>query len=122
MRPNISTTSSAGAAADFSKDAVRLRIVPGAGALTASYAYLRASSAARRTSATSAVSLAANASLSPRMTCERITPLFPRAPMSAPYAAAALTLSIAGSASRACFTAARIVWSMFVPVSPSGTG
>ena len=84
MRRNISTTSGASAAADFSNDAVRLRIVPGAGALTASYAYLRANSAARRTSATPAVSLPANASFRPRMTCERITPLFPRAPISAP--------------------------------------
>ena len=101
---------------------VSVSIVPGAGALTASYAYRRASSAARRISGTPAFVFPANASFIPRTICDRITPLLPRAPMSAPCAAAALTAARVRSPARASFRAERIVWSMFVPVSPSGTG
>src|SRR5580704_13747341 len=53
-----------------------------------------------------------------------MTPLFPRAPMSDPCAAAASTESAASGlgASRASSTADRSVRYMFEPVSPSGTG
>src|SRR5439155_1076288 len=48
---------------------------------------------------------------------------FPRAPISAPWAAAAISAPAPPStARRAATTAARTVWSMLVPVSPSGTG
>src|SRR2546429_9059986 len=59
----------------------------------------------------------------PRRICDRITPEFPRAPMSAPCdARRALRERSASSTSRMSSTAACKVRSMVVPVSPSGTG
>src|ERR1700732_1085081 len=59
----------------------------------------------------------------PRKICERITPEFPRAPMSAPCAArVAIRERSASSTSRMSSTADCKVRSMLVPVSPAGTG
>jgi hypothetical protein len=97
-------------------------IVPGAGCVTALYACSRADAYATQMSGPVISVFSASASFSPRMIWERMTPLLPRAPMSAPCAAAAETAATVGSAFRAYASAERIVWSMFVPVSPSGTG
>ena len=61
------------------------------------------------------------------MNWERITPLLPLAPKNAPFANAEETeaterLWSFGKVSSAACTAARMVKSMLVPVSPSGTG
>src|SRR5205807_3688459 len=59
----------------------------------------------------------------PRRICERMTPEFPRAPMSAPCdARRAVRERSASSTSRMSSTADCKVRSMLVPVSPSGTG
>src|SRR5256885_7818933 len=59
----------------------------------------------------------------PRRICERMTPEFPRAPISAPCEARrAVRERSASSRSRMSSTADCKVRSMLVPVSPSGTG
>ena len=61
----------------------------------------------------------------PRKTCDRMTPLLPRAPISAPVLAARATLARPESWAAAALASSMAAWrvaSMFVPVSPSGTG
>src|SRR2546421_7512133 len=60
----------------------------------------------------------------PRSTCERMTPLLPRAPISDPWAAACITFAAERSSGNRweSSTADRRVRYMFDPVSPSGTG
>ena len=100
-----------------------VRIVPSFGSRTAAYA---ASLAARRAAAIAAASTgdaAASDSAAPRTSCERITPEFPRAPMSAARVASRATSRGSLADERASdSTTARTVRVMFVPVSPSGTG
>src|SRR5439155_24689329 len=81
------------------------------------------SSAFARSSALNRV-LPARPSASPRRIWLAITPELPRAPMSAPNAAAAATRSAdaVGPSASASASAARTVAIMFEPVSPSGTG
>ena len=59
---------------------------------------------------------AGSVSTTPRTSCERMTPEFPRAPIRM-----ARAMPAPGSRSSAS-TTARTVSVMFVPVSPSGTG
>ena len=111
----------AATASDTSR--ITVRIVPSAGFVTALYAAAEASSspAARLLGVTSVAPSTPRAS--PPMICERITPEFPRAPMSAPCDMAASTAPAAGSAQRSASSIVeRIVRYMLVPVSPSGTG
>ena len=63
-------------------------------------------------------------SLMPRRSWERITPEFPRAPMSEPCPMALHTSGRPAPASTPCssLTTASRVRAMLVPVSPSGTG
>ena len=63
-------------------------------------------------------------SANPLSNCDRITPLFPRAPQNAPVAMLSATepADVASSSLCICSMPARNVNSMLVPVSPSGTG
>ena len=92
--------------------------MPLAGFVTAAYEYSRPSLNAFLISIPSSP----DASFTPRMIWLKSTPLLPRAPMSAPCVAPASSAAGSASALRACSSAVFIVWSMFVPVSPSGTG
>ncbi len=60
----------------------------------------------------------------PRSSCERMTPEFPRAPISEPWATARHRVSMSAlSPASATASATEVSVSvMFVPVSPSGTG
>ena len=103
-----------------------VRIVPSTGRTTA----LRARSEAwamasvRTSGLTSAAPAAAMRSLMPRRSWERMTPEFPRAPMSDPCPMALHTSGRPDPASTpsSSLTTASRVRAMFVPVSPSGTG
>ena len=58
----------------------------------------------------------------PRMICDRITPLLPRAPISEPWLMASHVGSSSPGAASISATTASSVRAMLVPVSPSGTG
>ncbi len=103
-----------------------VRMVPSTGRSTASYA---ASAARRRPATTSGActtSSGANVSARPRRIWLRITPEFPRAPMSDPCEIAVHTARIpvaeSASAPSSSPTTDSSVSAMLVPVSPSGTG
>ena len=107
------------------------RIVPGIGSpidVTTRVTACR-SDAARRAPLMSAnvprsSAAAAATSAIPLRIWDRITPELPRAPRSAPSASAAATCATSSTVARvsACAQAARMVNSMFVPVSASATG
>ena len=62
-------------------------------------------------------------SAAPRTICEKMTPLLPRAPMSAPRATSrASDCLLAADVCSTASATARTVIVRFVPVSPSGTG
>src|ERR1700730_4384465 len=113
------------AAADAARPASRatVRIVPSVGLLTARYAALAASSKAAASSLGVNELLPSTARAKPRKICDRITPEFPRAPIRLPCDASfAILLTSAAFDSFMSSTADWRVRSMFVPVSPSGTG
>src|SRR3984957_15632109 len=120
----MSSVVAAAAAAAEAASRTTVRMVPSVGFMTARYATAEASVIARATPLASRWARWADPCAKPRRICERMTPLFPRAPMSEPCAAAASTESAASGigASRASSTAERSVRYMFEPVSPSGTG
>ena len=69
------------------------------------------------------VSVSPSTSAAPRTICERMTPEFPRAPMSAPRATSRASDSrLAADVLSTASATARTVIVRFVPVSPSGTG
>src|ERR1700686_5125611 len=120
----MSSVVAAVASAAEAASRMTVRIVPSVGFITARYATADASVIASATPLASRRGRWAAPWAKPRRICERMTPLFPRAPMSDPWAAAASTESAASGvgASRASSTAERRVRYMFEPVSPSGTG
>ena len=115
-------SAAATAAAEASRMTVRM--VPSTGFATAPYAARDPESSAFARSRPLNVRLPLRPSAIPRRIWLVITPELPRAPMSAPNDAAAATRSAGASAPTpsASMRAARTVASMFVPVSPSGTG
>ena len=105
-------------------------IVPSAGSRTESYAAsaARASAALTRIGSISSPGRDASSSAAPRTICERITPLFPRAPRRAARATASTSSSRPRSSigcplirSSSVSTARRVI-AMLSPVSPSATG
>ena len=99
-------------------------IVPSTGRRTARYAASVAPRSARAAiSGSTPFVVSASTSAAPRTIWEKITPEFPRAPISAPRATsrASERRSDADDSSTASATA-RTVMVRFVPVSPSGTG
>ena len=98
-------------------------IVPSTGRFTARYAVSLAPRNARPRSAELTPSCSPSTSTNPRTIWEKMTPEFPRAPMSAARVTsfATASLSAALDASSAS-TMDRSVRTRFVPVSPSGTG
>src|ERR1700736_1685670 len=119
-----SSLSAAAAVAAVAASRMTVRMVPSVGFITARYATADASVSARATPFASTVVWPVRPCARPRRICDRITPLLPRAPMSDPCAAAAITESIASGVGACCAssTAERSVKYMFEPVSPSGTG
>ena len=105
---------------------IAVSIVPSTGWRTAQYARVAASrSAAAASAGPSSPSVAASASASPRTIWLRITPLLPRAPISAACFAAWATPARSASAregSASASASAATDSARLVPVSPSGTG
>ena len=101
-----------------------VRMVPSIGFNTASYEATLALFNASANSGAPAAPPAAprNLATSPRITWLKITPLFPRAPISDPWAMASHVPPMSTAAPSSSFTTASKVRAMLVPVSPSGTG
>src|SRR5436305_7281006 len=105
-------------------------IVPSAGSRTDSYAAsaARANAAATSTGSTSSPGRETSSAAAPRTICDRITPLFPRAPSRAARAtawtiASRPITSIGSPFMRSSSSStARMVMAMLSPVSPSATG
>ncbi len=111
----------ASAAAAASRTTVK--IVPSTGRLTPLYAMRLPSANAAANASPVRTRSSARLFAIPRRICERITPEFPRAPISAPCAAAfATSPTLWVRSSVTSRQADFIVSSIFVPVSPSGTG
>src|SRR5438309_7124519 len=123
-RTRMSSVSAAAAAADSAASRITVRMVPSVGFMTARYAKAQASANARATPSTSTRARPDKPCARPRKICDRMTPLLPRAPISEPCAAAAITDSADCGCGACCAssTADRSVRYMFDPVSPSGTG
>ncbi len=99
-----------------------MRIVPSTGFITAWYA---ASAAAVKASAVvraSATPTPLKTAVSPRRIWERITPEFPRAPISDPWLTALHVEAMSSPAPSSSDSTDSTVSAMLVPVSPSGTG
>ncbi len=121
-------------ATEVAMSRMTVSIVPSAGARTEAYARWadRAMAAPIRTGSTSSPGREMSSSAAPRMSCERITPLLPRAPSSAARATES-TISSRPISSIVCASSAwarrstssrqaRSVSAMLSPVSPSATG
>ena len=99
-----------------------VRMVPSMGFNTASYAATEAAFKASASFAPLTSVTVEKVPAMPRKICDKITPLFPRAPMSEPWLTAwqvEAKVSVAPSSSA---TTASSVRDILVPVSPSGTG
>ena len=100
-----------------------VKIVPSTGLTTPLYAVSRISANALTIVSASSVSWSCTPRANPRHNCERITPEFPRAPINAPLATMPAILPKCFSPESLTSLYAEVrVSSMFVPVSPSGTG
>ena len=117
---------SGSAAAASAAPRATVRIVPSIGFMTAPYAAVDAAANARANVDASTASWARHSVDSPRKIWHKITPEFPRAPISEPWAIACdADATVSGPFSAAfasSVTTASDVNAMLVPVSPSGTG
>ena len=100
-----------------------MSIVPSTGRLTARYAVSLAPRNARLRSDELTPSCVPSTSTKPRTICEKITPEFPRAPISAARVTSLATASLSAAVdASSASTIERSVNTRLVPVSPSGTG
>ena len=90
--------------------------------MTASYAALPTAARAVAKQPASTASCSRMTWARPRRICERITPEFPRAPISEPWLNALHVATMSSPAVPTSATTDSSVSAMFVPVSPSGTG
>ena len=123
MKVSRSSVVSASSAAFWEAPFATVRIVPSFGFITALYAVAVARSHALARIDVSISSCSRISFVNPRRSWERMTPEFPRAPLSDPDEIAFAMASIFGfSKAFTSFAADMIVSVIFVPVSPSGTG